>query len=468
MVQQTLKLKVIGIPHIPSVTQINIRPDAGTNQDLIFKVDVGITDITVIDVKEDVEKNNLEGKIYQWFRCQFPQGEGWVRDDLVEIWGDGTTVGYPVLNSPAFAHALSRQAGTVPPGAETQASSSESSEVSSSAPAPWESAEISSSTPSSSSEVSSSAPAPWESAEISSSTPSTSSEVSAVPSTSSEVSAAPAMAVVSGPAMAKVMSSFPAKLRPGPGTGHNPPATSMQYGESAEVLDSTMGDDGKALYWVKVRYNGQEGWTREDLVRLSGNFTPFGLNAPDKYPSPAPESTWVRGWDMDGTIWNTGKHDGWDHSGEKGKALNAGPNGGVVFQKQLCSKCGDAGLSTLERGLQLYDSSVYSDPGWNYGYGHYIIVGYENSKLPVSTQEYLQSIGRGGQHIFVMYAHCQELLAEAGQTVAPNQQIAKLGNSGNSNGAHLHLEVRISNTMSPSRWAALKDGLSSPGILFLR
>ena len=445
MAQQALKLKVIGIPHIPGVTQINIRPDAGTNQNINFKVDVGTTGITVIDVKEDVEKKNLNGKVYQWFRCQFAQGEGWVRDDLVEIWGDGTTVGYPVLNTATFAHALTRQAGTIPPGAETQPAPSTSSEVSST-------------------------PAPWTSAEVSSSTPTTSSEVSSEPAPANigEISSTPAPAVASEPAMAKAMTAFPAKLRPGPGTGNNPPITSMQYGETVEVLDTAKDDSGKSLYWVKVRYNGQEGWTREDLVRLSGNFTPFGLNAPDKYPSPAPESTWVRGWDMNGTIWNTGKHDGWDHSGQKGKALNAGPNGGVVFQKQLCSKCGAAGLSTLERGLQLYDSRVYSDPGWNYGYGHYIIVGYENSKLPASTQQYLQSIGHGGQHIFVMYAHCQELLAEAGQTVAPNQQIAALGNSGNSNGAHLHLEVRISNTMSPSRWAALKDGLRSPGILFLR
>lgn len=430
MAQQPFKLKVIGIPAIPSITQINARPDAGTNQDLVFKVDVGATDILIIDVKEDVEGKNLDGKVYQWFRVQFTQGVAWVRDDLVEVWGDGTTIGYPVVNTPTLAHGLTRQVGTIAPGAETQAAPSASSEVSA--------------------------------------TPTTSSEVSAAPSTSSEVSSAPAPAVASGPGMAKTMSTFPAKLRPGPGTGHNPPVNSMQTGQIGEVLEAKMGDDGKALYWLKVRFNGQEGWTREDLVRLSGNFTPFGLNAPDKYPSPAPESTWVRGWDMDGSIWNTGKHDGWDHSGQKGKALNAGPKGGVIFQKVLCSKCGAQGASTLERGLQLYDSSVYSDAGWNYGYGHYIIIGYENSILPASTQQYLQSIGRGGQHIFVMYAHCQELLAEAGQTVGANQQIASLGNSGNSNGAHLHLEVRISNTMTPSRWAALKDGLSSPGILFLR
>ena len=490
MAQQPFKLKVIGIPHIPAVTQINVRPDAGTNQDLIFKVDVGVSDIPIIDVKEDVEGKNLDGKVYQWFRAQFPQGEGWVRDDLVEIQGDGTTVGYPVLDTLTFAYSLTRQTGTVPQGAETQPTTAPtaSSEVSSTptassevSSAPTASSEISStltassevpSAPTASSEISS---APSVDSEVSSaptapgeilSDPTVSSEVSSPPSVASEVASTPT--TVSEPAMAQAMSSFPAKLRPGPGTGYNPPVTSMQYGQRAEVLDSAIGDDGKPLYWLKVRYNGQEGWTREDLVRLSGGFTAFGLNAPDKYPCPAPESTWIRGWDTDGSIWNTGKHDGWDHSGSKGKPLYAGPNGGVVFQKALCSKCGSSGLSTVERGLQLYDSSVYSDPGWNFGYGHYIIVGYENSKLPASTQQYLQSIGRGGQHIFVMYAHCQDLLVEAEQTLEPGQQIATLGNSGNSSGAHLHLEVRISDTMSPLRWASLNDGLRSPGILFLR
>lgn len=442
MAQQAFLLKVIGIPHIPSIIQINARPDAGTNSNIVFKVDVGTTNVRILEAKEDIEKRDLEGKVYQWFKVEFPQGTAWVRDDLVEVWGDGQAYGYPVLTTPQVAFQLVRQTA-IPQGAETQ--SFQQNQEPAALP-------------------------PSASTEVSTSTPTTSSEVStSTPTTSSEVSSAPvATTPTTAPAMATAMSSFPAKLRPGPGTGHNPPVTSMQYRDTAEILETKMGDDGKPLYWVKVNYRGQIGWTREDLVRLSGNFTPFGLNASDKYPNPAQESTWVRGWDTTGSIWNTGKHDGWDHSGTKGKPLLAGPQGGIVFQKMLCTKCGAQGASTLERGYTLYDQRIYSDQGWNFGYGHYIIIGYENSKLPASTQAYLASEGRAGHHIFVMYAHCQDLLAEAGQTVAPNQQIASLGNSGNSSGAHLHLEVRISATMQPRAWWAIKDGLRSPGILFLR
>ena len=45
MAQQPFLLKVIGIPHIPSITEINIRSGPGTNFMLIFKIPVGTTDI---------------------------------------------------------------------------------------------------------------------------------------------------------------------------------------------------------------------------------------------------------------------------------------------------------------------------------------------------------------------------------------------------------------------------------------
>ena len=59
MAQQPFLLKVIGIPHIPSITQINARPDAGTNGDIVFKIDVGTTNIRILEAKEDVEKRAM-------------------------------------------------------------------------------------------------------------------------------------------------------------------------------------------------------------------------------------------------------------------------------------------------------------------------------------------------------------------------------------------------------------------------
>lgn len=41
-----------------------------------------------------------------------------------------------------------------------------------------------------------------------------------------------------------------------------------------------------------------------------------------------------------------------------------------------------------------------------------------------------------------LYAHASELLVKAGERVTPGQTIARVGHSGRSTGAHLHLEVR--------------------------
>jgi hypothetical protein len=108
--------RIRGIPDIPSITEVNIRPVAGTNQDVIFKVPVGMSGQRILDVQSDVEGKNLEGKIYQWFQVLFDGGAvGWVRDDLIEIQGDLTAFGYPDLAELTFAFALTRNAPSTQP-----------------------------------------------------------------------------------------------------------------------------------------------------------------------------------------------------------------------------------------------------------------------------------------------------------------------------------------------------------------
>jgi murein DD-endopeptidase MepM/ murein hydrolase activator NlpD len=240
----------------------------------------------------------------------------------------------------------------------------------------------------------------------------------------------------------------------------------MNFRESAPILDAKVGEDNPAFFWVKVNYQGKEGWVREDFLRLSGAFKAFNLNSPDKYPSPAPNSWWIRGFDPTGALYNTGPHHGWDHAGDKGTPLYAGPQGGVVFDVVFCQRCGASGVSTLESGFSLGDSRIFRDPAWNFGYGHYIIVGYEHAKLPESTKQYLASNGKAGWNIFVMYAHLQDMLVQKGAVLTGSQQIATLGNSGNSSGAHLHLEIRAAQTMAIQGWASINGGLMSPGVLF--
>ena len=62
--------------------------------------------------------------------------------------------------------------------------------------------------------------------------------------------------------------------------------------------------------------------------------------------------------------------------------------------------------------------------GWNPGgYGYFVMIEHEGSYETV-------------------YAHCSVLYVTAGQYVTRGQLIGSVGNTGNSNGNHLHFEVR--------------------------
>ncbi len=71
-----------------------------------------------------------------------------------------------------------------------------------------------------------------------------------------------------------------------------------------------------------------------------------------------------------------------------------------------------------------------SSNSWGGGYGYYCIVDHGvNSK---------------GQTVSTLYAHCSRLNVSVGQKVTGGKTVlGKIGNTGNSFGAHLHFEVRI-------------------------
>jgi hypothetical protein len=167
----------------------------------------------------------------------------------------------------------------------------------------------------------------------------------------------------------------------------------------------------------------------------------------------------------------TGTHIGWDLAADDGKVgalVYGGPLGGECVVAAFCEKCGSAGSSSLSNGRLLNDQGVLSDERWNYGYGHYLVVRYDNSILPTFTRQYLLRQGWGTYDAFVMYAHLQEMRVRPKDTFAGNAIIGVMGNSGNSDGPHLHLELRFGKVKVgiTSLWARVRPGLSSPAYLF--
>jgi murein DD-endopeptidase MepM/ murein hydrolase activator NlpD len=86
----------------------------------------------------------------------------------------------------------------------------------------------------------------------------------------------------------------------------------------------------------------------------------------------------------------------------------------------------DLGAST---GTPIYaaDGGKVIRATWYSGYGLCVDIDHENGRV-------------------TRYGHCSRLLVSAGDRVYQGQNIALVGNTGNSFGSHLHFEVRLDGT----------------------
>jgi hypothetical protein len=121
MPKSACQIIVRGIRENPAITEVNVRSGPNTGYALLFKTPVGTSELPVLEVRADDKNTNFQGKVYQWFRVAFPNGnEGWLRDDLIDILGDGTNFGYSVIPQPVIAFSLTRNmaVGVIAPGQE--------------------------------------------------------------------------------------------------------------------------------------------------------------------------------------------------------------------------------------------------------------------------------------------------------------------------------------------------------------
>ena len=473
------RANIAGLDYDSPVTEFNVRPAPGTQpNDVLFKAQKGTIGLEILDVQPDNQGTKRpDGSVYQWFKLKFPDRQtGWLRGHVLTIEGDLTSFGYGTIGAPVYAYKLNRVIPTVAPAPTPPA-----------VPAPTVASEVTTTptpatpAPTAASEVTT-MPAPATPA------PTTSSEVTTAraptpvvaPTPTTPVPVAPTAPTTSERCAGTVTAPRGAKLRQSPVTGTQ--ITIMPFDAIVDVLE-IRSIAGQQFRWVRVQIDGTEGWTREDLLSYSGNCGRFNLRVTSPtaatpvefieytstslYPVPMKKSRFVRGF--------TGpqpEHPGVDYGGDEGEPMLAGPVGGLVVAVEECKKCLVPGKpSTKLQGFSLGDSRIFSDKDWNFGFGHYIIVRYLNSQLPPQTKQALANIGRPGHHIYAMYAHLQgigDFDVEVGTVLEANQQFTCCGNSGNSSGPHVHLELRADSSPSFPGWARIKDGLVDPLIMFER
>lgn len=99
-----------------------------------------------------------------------------------------------------------------------------------------------------------------------------------------------------------------------------------------------------------------------------------------------------------------------------------------------------------------YGYRINPEPGFHSGLDIGMPTGTEIYAVKPGTVKKAETTSGGyGYHIIIdhgngletLYAHCSELLVEAGQEVDTDTVIAKVGSTGNSTGPHLHIEIRV-------------------------
>jgi len=459
-------ITVLGLPEFPSIREINVRSGASVSKELLFKAALGSRGY-VRAVEADSDKQGKDNKAYQWFKVEFFDGRtGYVRDDLIEIEGDGAPFGYPFLAQRQLAFKITRQTTTpaaTPPAqvvAPTPATPVTPLPPAQPAPAnPFLQQPVTTGQPVTTTPAAPVTPTPTQP------TP----PVAPAPIQTTTQATPPIASTVNttGTATALIMSQNGARMRAGPGVG-NPEVMMVPYKTQVELLGVQKDQDPKSrLRWVNIRTNGKTGWTREDFLRLNGgDYQSLGLGFFDAFPAPTVNSTWIRDYNLDPNF--AFVHYGWDLAATVGEPIFAPPSGGKVVVASLCKACTPAKPNAQANGFQTGDQSIINNPDWNYGYGHMVAIRVLNEKLPASTQAELTKRNLSGYHLFIVYGHMNSIEVQTGIELQPGQRIGTLGNTGNSEGPHLHLEVRAWNNPNETSLGMSFRNHMTPTVAFRR
>jgi murein DD-endopeptidase MepM/ murein hydrolase activator NlpD len=176
---------------------------------------------------------------------------------------------------------------------------------------------------------------------------------------------------------------------------------------------------------------------------------PTPVNTSLKYATPVRGSYRVGLRFGDPVFYLDGKHKGVDFLGPIGLQLLAGGDG-VVYQSDRCSLCLPDRPSWIQNGITIdiaNRQNLFSTvTPWNYGFGNLVVIRHEFNALPKNARDWMSANGYNGWFAYVFYGHMSEIFVNLNAVVSAGTVVGTLGNSGNSTGPHVHVEVRLGQT----------------------
>ena len=217
-----------------------------------------------------------------------------------------------------------------------------------------------------------------------------------------------------------------------------------------DVLAVVDGQDDDTFRWIKMRSGDISGFIREDLLVYENECESLGLSIEPEVLHPA-EGTVNTEYRFDAPLRANygisqefgGIHKGIDLFANLGVGVYSGGLGRVAYTMN-CLPCTPACPNVRCHNISLNNPSVLRNPDWGYGFGNHVVVEYAWNNLPQAMRDNLLAENLPNAFVYVIYAHLLDVLVAPDELVTKGKRLGSLGNSGNSTGPHLHIEVRAS------------------------
>jgi Peptidase family M23/Bacterial SH3 domain len=422
-----------GIPENQQVKDVRVHVAPGVNTEAPFRV-VLDTQATCIEVRPDPDNGAFQGQTYRWFHLKFNDGrDGWVRDDLLDLQGDCSAFGYGNYSARMFAFTAGTAVILTPQPPVTVPT-----------------------TPT---------------APVQPTQPATTPIPVTFGSTSPTIPTAP---VTTG-CDATVRRDARVKIRSAPSV-NSAQVGLVNPGGAVRISAVAQGQDGQPFRWMRVTANGVNGYIREDLLVYSDDCIAQGLSSNGSQP--ATPATPTPPTDLNSQIlfaspirqpytifqeYGVNRHKGVDLSVKVGTPVVASGFGVVAFT-MTCKKCTDDKPNFISQGIPIWDPQAINDPAWGYGFGNYVVVRYGWTDLPSTMREAIAVQRLAGGNAYVIHAHLSQINIASGAIVRDGTALGLSGNTGNSTGPHLHVEVRVS--LSPTETTIFNRLVVNPHLMY--